>query len=155
MKKLIFLSIVLSAIFVSSCTKTVKDASVTSDSTTVVVDSLSVDSVSVDSPKISKGDNPDIMFNYNDKKWGIACKVPHTKSAKTFIENFYKGIEQIENSESEIGFVVFNMKNVIPHDELWPILNYDEYKLGAEPIFGGYKEIKAPLQKLKKIGDYY
>lgn len=51
MKKFIFLSIVLSAIFVSSCTKTVKDASVTSDSTAVVVDSVSVDSVSVDSVK--------------------------------------------------------------------------------------------------------
>ena len=76
--------------------------------------------VSIDNPKHSKGDNPDIIAELFGKKWGFACKTFHSKSPQTIYDNLSKAVDQIEKSESEIGIPVFNIKNIINHEETWP-----------------------------------
>jgi hypothetical protein len=38
-----------------------------------------------------------------------------------FIEHLEKGVDQIERSDAEVGAVVFNLKNVLFHDQIWPL----------------------------------
>jgi hypothetical protein len=77
--------------------------------------------VALDHAISSKGDNPDIIFNYKERKWSIACKTPHSFEPKKIFENIEKGISQIENAEVDLGFVLINLKNIIDHDKLWPV----------------------------------
>jgi hypothetical protein len=78
--------------------------------------------VDLDDPENSKGDNPDVMFSWNNVRWGIACKVVHTKSRKTIIERVLEGYEQIARSSSEKGIVIVNFKNIVDINKIWPIL---------------------------------
>jgi len=77
--------------------------------------------VELDDPLHSTGKNPDVLVTAVGKRWGIACKVLHGSNPEGFLEHLSKGIEQIEKSEAEVGVVAFNTKNLIPHDDLWPL----------------------------------
>lgn len=94
--------------------------------------------LTVDDPNKSKGTNPDILVTMNGCRWGFACKVIYGKNPKTIYDNISQGVSQIENSEAEIGCVILNLKNHIPHEDFWPILNEHEVRQGREPIFGVY-----------------
>jgi hypothetical protein len=97
------------------------------------------DDVVLDHPDLAKGDNPDVLATIDGKCWGFACKTIYGASGKTLFDNLKKGVEQIEAApKAEIGIVVVNLRNAISHDECWPLLNLDEYRAGAEPIFGAY-----------------
>lgn len=74
-----------------------------------------------DPVKSSGGRNPDIIADINGVRWAFACKVLHTKSPETFIGNVRKAVEQIDRSNADKGIVVISLKNVIPHDDFWPI----------------------------------
>ena len=76
--------------------------------------------IKLDDPENSKGDNPDIIIDLDNKKWGFACKVISGDSPKTLFQNFEKAVEQIEKSECEIGITVLNFKNRFPANELLP-----------------------------------
>lgn len=89
----------------------------------------------LDHPSRSKGDNPDVTFLYNGSKWGIACKVLHSRNEKTIFDNIKRGIEQLNRSDIEKGFVLLNLKNIIDLDYVWPISNLDEIKNGMQPKF--------------------
>ena len=93
--------------------------------------------VVLDDPIESKGDNPDVLLNYGDKKWGLACKTINNDviKAKSILDNIEIGVEQIQKSEAEIGIVIISLKNVLVYDELWPILNYEKYKNGEIPVY--------------------
>jgi hypothetical protein len=80
--------------------------------------------IDLDHPKTSSGGkNPDIVATVQNTIWGIACKVMHTASAKSMLDRVREGIKQIDRcSEVQHGLVVVSLKNVIPHDDLWPIL---------------------------------
>ncbi|MGE0471826.1 MAG: hypothetical protein AB7L09_06280 [Nitrospira sp.] len=95
--------------------------------------------VVLDHPSEAKGDNPDVLATIDGQCWGFACKTIYGSSGKTFYDNLKKGVEQIEAApNAQVGAVVISLRNVIPHDECWPILNYDEYRTGAQPKFAAY-----------------
>lgn len=106
--------------------------------------------VLLDDPESSEGDNPDVLFTIDDRRWGVACKVLHSPHPQTFVDRLSEGIAQIERSEASIGIVVVNLKNLIHHDEYWPIQNADEWKAGAEPRFGCFVDPAAPFNQLLK-----
>lgn len=104
----------------------------------------------LDSPTNSKGDNPDIMFKYLEKTWGIACKVLHTSNPQTILDNVVKAVDQIEKSNSDSGFVFLSLKNIIDYDDIWPILNKPDFiNNKAEPSFGSFISAEIPLKKLE------
>lgn len=77
--------------------------------------------VTLDDPHASTGDNPDVLATLGGRRWGIACKVLHSLHPEGFIRHLEKGLEQIDNSPADIGVVLFNLKNVLPHDRIWPL----------------------------------
>lgn len=77
--------------------------------------------VVLDHPTTSRGDNPDILGTLCGRRWGIACKVIHGLNPEGFIGHLEKALDQIEKSEAEVGVVMFNLKNVLPHNEIWPL----------------------------------
>ena len=96
--------------------------------------------VILDHPSLAKGDNPDVLATIDGQCWGFACKTIYSASAKTFYDNLKKGVEQIEAAaKAQRGIVVVNFRNIIRHDECWPIRNEAEYGNGAEPIFAAYE----------------
>lgn len=102
------------------------------------------DEVILDHPDLARGDNPDVLATIDGQCWGFACKTVYGASAKTFYDNLKKGVEQIEAAaKAQLGIVVMNFRNIISHDECWPILNEAEYRNGAEPIFAAYERPEA------------
>ena len=79
----------------------------------------------LDDPFRSSGDNPDVLISIGDRRWGIACKVLHSKHPQGFLDHLVAGLRQIEASPADVGVVAFNMKNVLPHDEIWPLAPLD------------------------------
>jgi hypothetical protein len=65
------------------------------------------------------GKNPDIIAPLDGTRWAFACKVMHTDSVETFLQNVRKGVDQIQKSNAEKGVVVISLKNQLPHDEFW------------------------------------
>lgn len=107
------------------------------------------ENIRLDSPDNSKGDNPDIMFDYNGKCWGIACKVLHSPKTKTIFGNIVKAVDQIEKSNSDSGFVFINLKNIIDYDKFWPIINKTEFLQGKEePFFSSFSTAEIPVRML-------
>jgi hypothetical protein len=91
------------------------------------------DDVSVDDPLRSAGNNPDVMFNWESQRWGIACKAIHSRAAQTVFERMQEGIRQVEASEASRGMVLVNVKNVIEHAKyMRPAAVYAE---GNEPSY--------------------
>lgn len=78
--------------------------------------------VELDDPKASTGRNPDVLASIGEQRWGFACKVLHSTHPEGFLDHLRKGIDQIERSPAEVGIVVFSLKNVLPHDDLWPLV---------------------------------
>jgi hypothetical protein len=78
--------------------------------------------IQLDKVRPSKGDkrNPDVIGEFQGKRWGFACKTCHARNPKSFIERVEDGIDQIGKADVERGIVVVNLKNLIPHDEIWP-----------------------------------
>jgi hypothetical protein len=112
--------------------------------------------VRLDDPKNSKGDNPDIMFDFNNQRWAIACKAIHTKNEKTLYGTIEKGTEQINRSFADKGIVLVNFKNIIDRNQIWPLTNQEENeKNGDEPLFGCFPSIDEPVKILQSYGCDY
>jgi hypothetical protein len=56
----------------------------------------------------------------------------------TLLANIEKGVQQIEASRAECGVVILTLKNILRHDEFWPIRNPMDVAAGAEPLYGAY-----------------
>jgi hypothetical protein len=104
-------------------------------------------SVDMDHPENAKGNNPDVLVTLGNKVWGFACKVPNGIADMSLFENIEKGIDQIEKSVAGTGFVVLNFKNVIPHDELFPIVSRDE---SGAPLLGMHRNVESVTSKLRE-----
>lgn len=111
------------------------------------------DNLKVDGPVRSYGDNPDIVVNLAGKRWGFACKVTGGSSPKTLFDRLKDGIEQIEKTTgTEIGCVVFNMKNQIDHDQTWPMENPQQFAAGREaPTYVAWRDPRYPLGMLRDV----
>lgn len=85
----------------------------------------------LDDPDHSKGDNPDVIVDYQGKKWTLAVKTLASKrNGQTIFDNIRRAAEQIDASRAEVGMVVINAKNVIEHERFWdaspPFLGVDD-----------------------------
>lgn len=104
-------------------------------------------------PHNSKGDNPDVMFDFKNQRWAIACKALHSSKEKTLYDTVEKGTEQINISGANKGIVIVNFKNILDRDQIWPIINQEQFKRKEEePIFGCFTNPDAPLQILYSYG---
>jgi hypothetical protein len=111
--------------------------------------------VLLDHPTAPKGDNPDVLAMLCGRRWGIACKVIHSLHPEGLIGHLEKGLDQIEKSEAELGVVAFNMKNVLPHDRIWPLGEVPEAP--GELATGCWSDTAAPfgilIEALDDLGD--
>ena len=80
--------------------------------------------IDVEPPKKSAGGkNPDVIATIQGVTWGIACKVMHSHLAKSMLDRVRDGIKQINRCDKiQNGLVVVSLKNVIPHDDIWPAI---------------------------------
>lgn len=109
--------------------------------------------IRLDNPKNSKGDNPDVMFDFKNTKWAIACKALHSNKEKTLYDTIETGTNQINRSNADKGLVVVNFKNIIDRNQVWPIINQQQFEQGnEEPLFGCFPSIDAPLKILYSYG---
>lgn len=106
--------------------------------------------ITVDSPDRSKGDNPDVIATWKGVRWAFACKVPSGDSPITLFENLEKGVDQIEKSPSDRGFVMLNFKNRVDHAEAFPIVGYTAE---GDPNFGPPPAPTAVIAKLRAFAD--
>jgi len=74
-----------------------------------------------DPVKSSGGKNPDIIAEISGEKWAFACKAMHSPLAKSLIDRVRDGIEQIKATDAAKGIIVVSLKNVLRHDQLWPV----------------------------------
>jgi hypothetical protein len=81
---------------------------------------------------IFAGDNPDLLFRFEWKRWGIACKRLYSPAPERFRDTVTKAIDQIEKSEAEIGLVFISVVNLMRHNEF--------YKLDHQGYHGMSKE---------------
>ncbi len=109
---------------------------------------LSPQGIEMDHPVRSKGDNPDILLDFNGKKWGLGCKAPHSLQPKSIFDNIESAVCQINDSKAKAGIPVMTLKNVFNHDECWPLLNEKEYRNGADPIFGAFSSLNYPISSI-------
>lgn len=72
-------------------------------------------------PDRCSGDNPDLLFRYHSKTWGIACKRLHSTTPRTFRRAVKKAIGQIESSPAERGLVFVSLVNLVDHDAFLPV----------------------------------
>jgi hypothetical protein len=85
-------------------------------------------------------------------RWGFACKVLNGSSPLTTSDRLDEGINQIENSPADTGFVFFNFKNLIDHRRAWPLTNEETHLRGAEePRFGSWRDTGAVLRQLEQF----
>lgn len=66
--------------------------------------------VTLDHPDLARGDNPDVLAKCDGTRWGFACKVLNGSSPLTMYERLEEGINQIQNSPADTGFVLFNFQ---------------------------------------------
>ncbi|GFE60799.1 hypothetical protein [Geobacter sp. AOG2] len=75
--------------------------------------------VDLDDPiKSSDGNNPDVLFDYGGKRIAIACKTLRGKSEETIIANLRSASKQLKRATCDIGYVLFNAMNILPHEKI-------------------------------------
>lgn len=101
--------------------------------------------VTFDDPNNAKGNNPDVLADFDGRRWGFACKVSNGTALMTLFQRIEEGIKQIENSDAATGFVVLNFKNIFPREDLFP-------KMGTlpsgEPLLGTHRDSDAVVRAL-------
>lgn len=103
--------------------------------------------VRLDDPDSSSGgDNPDVIARMLDgRRWGFACKVINGDAPMTLFQNIEKGVDQIERSDCDVGLVVVSLKNRLPHDEVFPVLERDSDRIvvGAHVLWENARDAMA------------
>src|SRR5712691_5027211 len=89
----------------------------------------------LDHPKKSSGGtNPDIIFDYQNIRWAIACKSLHSEQTTRLRSQIEDGVSQIDSSDAQKGIVIVKITNLIDHDKAWGInikdgiVYYDYYE---------------------------
>jgi hypothetical protein len=101
--------------------------------------------VVLDDPIHAKGDNPDVMLQFNDQRWALAVKtLVSDRHGQTIFDNIKSAAQQIDASQAEKGLVVLNAKNVINHDSLWK---------PARPFADAKEATEALIAELRRLAD--
>lgn len=66
------------------------------------------------------GTNPDLIFRYQHRWWGVACKRIYGVNPVTYRDRVSKGVDQIEKSKAERGVVFVSLSNIVNHDLFLP-----------------------------------
>lgn len=106
--------------------------------------------VELDDPDNSRGDNPDILADFDGETWGLACKVPGGDAPETLFERIKEGIEQIERSRATRGFVTLNFKNRFDHDSVMPDLGRDSE---GDILLGTHRDEAELRSRLKRYAE--
>jgi hypothetical protein len=110
------------------------------------------DEVVLDDPHAAKGDNPDVLAAIEGVRWGFACKVLNGASPLTMYERLEEGLDQIQRSPADTGFVFFNLKNLVDHRRAWPLVNEEAYHRRAEePVYGSWP---SPTPVLRQLDEF-
>ncbi len=80
-------------------------------------------------PDRGSGSNPDLLFRFHYKLWGIACKRLYSMKPAAFRDTVTKAISQIEKSPAERGLVFVNLVNVLDHDAF--LVTNDDHTITA------------------------
>ncbi|CAM2191459.1 conserved protein of unknown function [Paraburkholderia kururiensis] len=82
--------------------------------------------VALDHPHASRGDNPDVMFDFSfdgqpAKRWALAIKTISSQSGQTIFERIAEASRQINATEcvAERGIVVINTQGSLNHSHHW------------------------------------
>jgi hypothetical protein len=59
--------------------------------------------------------NPDLLFDFEETRWGIACKALYTSKPERYRDSVIKGASQIERSEAQRGVVCVSLRNLLNH----------------------------------------
>ncbi len=110
--------------------------------------------------KSTKGKNPDIIGQFNDRRWAIESKTlhPDTPGAKQNPEAFLSRVTDardqikaaIASGRAETGVVVVNMKNTVDPDSFLPCKTKD-----GEIYYGAHPSLDHALVNLKQKLDSY
>lgn len=110
--------------------------------------------VEIDDPvKSSNGTNPDIMFDYNEKRIAIACKTLSSRKIDTIRDNFESAAKQIEKSKCDFGYVAINTMNILPHEQIKNVTYYDvgiPLYILRNDLTELYDEVKLNLESILK-----
>jgi hypothetical protein len=71
----------------------------------------------------------------------------------TIWDNFKKGLEQIQNSDAKTGFVLFNLKNLISLDEVWPVVAKETPGDSTGSTLMAWPNYQAPASLLRQKVD--
>lgn len=69
-----------------------------------------------------QGKNPDVLATIDRRRWGFACKSLHSPAPAAMYEHLVKGINQIEQSDAEVGAVLFSLRTQLDPNSLWPAI---------------------------------
>jgi hypothetical protein len=64
---------------------------------------------------------PDLRCTYGGAKWGLAAKILYSGDPNRHIDRIVEGAKQIERSDADVGLVIVNGVNLVPHDELFHV----------------------------------
>ncbi|MFT3840792.1 MAG: hypothetical protein QM723_27625 [Myxococcaceae bacterium] len=105
--------------------------------------------IALDDPKASSnGMNPDILATVAGVKWGIPCKVLHSRTPQQWLSTVKKAVEQIEASSAERGVVMLNMRNHLDLNVYWPLL--DPTSRESNPEYAAFGDESRPFKILRE-----
>lgn len=105
----------------------------------------------LDHPDHSAGDNPDILVTVDEVRYGLACKALLGSSSAALVQNLKKGIDQIERSAADTGFVVVNVKDLIDHNSCWPTPADVDFGDGVEVDSVAWPDLRFVLSYLTAL----
>lgn len=80
--------------------------------------------ISLDHPDEAKGDNPDILFDFQGKRVALACKTLHSESALGLRDNIDKAIDQIQKCPCHWGVPVISTRNILKSHEYFSLFSH-------------------------------
>lgn len=111
--------------------------------------------VDIDDPiESSGGRNPDVLFDFRERRIAFACKTLRSDSTNSIRDNLISAAKQIERAECDLGYIAVNAMNVLPHAALCDSI-FPDYGAPLRILMGfmsgKYAELKTNGDDLKEI----
>jgi len=108
-----------------------------------------VSDIELDDPDESAGGtNPDIIATIAGVRWGIACKVLHSRNPLQLLSTVEKGISQVGAAQVDRGLVIVSMKNRLDINDYWPFSSPIEAS-SPDPEFLCFIDENVPFAMLR------